>query len=940
MNLHKTLQKNTFMNKVPNATRTMLSITVAMLLFQFQSHAQVTSYPAMETAVFQGWNTWDPTSMTSHVLAPDGFEIGLVFKSGSNICQNVRLSEVDVTEVGPHAYDGSYTEVQILWYGLAVELQTAVINGDWVALITPLSGTTNSTTFTPTFTMAWGDSGTITNNGSSITAVLPTRTIQVFCTYNNINSQRFTASSPLGLSTGSNRSLATIEGIISTAKTNFVNSNNAPFGADSASVTAHSLMQTALAWQVQYDPSNSRVITTVSRDWSVNWGGWVLFDWDSYFTAYMLGMDDKYLAYGNAIAITEEEVPGAGNTGFIPNYASGIGTSTDRSQPPVGSLVCWELYRKYQETWFLQTVYPNLLAWNRWWPQNRDASYQSGMYNTSGLLSWGSDSLQDAMYESGMDDSPMYGSTAGFNSNTGMMQQYDVGLMGEYISDCKRLAKIAAVLGYPNDQTELLDRAAYYQAHMPTLWNSSAGMFMNQSSTNGQFNANVSPTCFYAMLAGAATPAEVNTMMGTYFYNTNKFWGTWILPSITIDNPAYPNQQYWEGDIWAPLNLLVYLGAQNYGIPQVRSDISQKSVQLFNNVGASENYYATTGTAGGQIGYVWGSLLGFIGLIQNGYMNAPDVLTYSDSFEFEAENATLTGGAAVATNNTGYSATGFVDGYYENTTADTNFSVNVSSAGQYTLAVRYSAGNGTSTNTALYVNGVMIQNLTCNATADWDTWAYVNEQVTLNSGANTIELKSTASTAACINIDYITVTAAGPTLSPIAAVSRMTHGSTGTFDIPISVVAGTSPASGTPPDECRNGTTLSLVVTFNKAIASGNAAIAAGTATVGTPIFSGATMTIPLTNVANAQEIQVNLTGLQASDGSTLASAVVTLGELIGDINGDGVVSAADLIALKGAFGTSGGQSGFNPRADLNVDGVASAADLIMLKNNFGISLP
>jgi hypothetical protein len=362
------------------------------------------------------------------------------------------------------------------------------------------------------------------------------------------------------------------------------------------------------------------------------------------------------------------------------------------------------------------------------------------------------------MFESGMDDSPMYGPNVGFNTNTGLMPLYDVGLMGEYISDCKRLAKIAAVLGYPNDQTELLDRAAYYQAHMPTLWNNSAGMFMNQSSTSGQFNTNVSPTCFYAMLAGAATPAEANTMMNSYFYNTSKFWGTWILPSITIDNPAYPNQQYWEGDIWAPLNMLVYLGAQNYDVPQVRSDIAQKSVQLFNNAGVSENYYATNGTRGGQNGYVWGSLLGFISLIENGYAQAPDSLPYTDSYEIEGETATLTGGAAVATDHTGYSGTGFVAGYYENTTADTKFSINVTSGGQYTLVVRYSAGAGTSTNTALYVNGTLIQSLTCNATTNWNTWANLNEQVSLNSGANTIEFKSTASTPACINIDYITVT--------------------------------------------------------------------------------------------------------------------------------------------------------------------------------------
>ena len=146
--------------------------------------------------------------------------------------------------------------------------------------------------------------------------------------------------------------------------------------------------------------------------------------------------------------------------------------------------------------------------------------------------------------------------------------------------------------------------------------------------------------------------------------------------------------------------------------------------------------------------------------------NSVSSLPYISGSILEAENATLTGGAAVATDHTGYSGTGFVDGYYESTTADTKFDVNISSAGQYTLAVRYSAGNGTSSNTALYVNGIFITNLICSATADWNTWAIENQQIALNGGANTIEFKSSASVATCINLDYITLTVlAMPTLS-------------------------------------------------------------------------------------------------------------------------------------------------------------------------------
>jgi DUF1680 family protein len=126
--------------------------------------------------------------------------------------------------------------------------------------------------------------------------------------------------------------------------------------------------------------------------------------------------------------------------------------------------------------------------------------------------------------------------------------------------------------------------------------------------------------------------------------------------------------------------------------------------------------------------------------------------------KYEAENAVLSGGAKVNTDHVGYSGTGFVDGYYNNTGATTTFTVNAATAGNCNVVVRYSAGHGTSTNTGLYVNCVKIKNMTCNGTANWDTWADQTETVALNSGSNTIAFKSESSVTTNINIDYIDVT--------------------------------------------------------------------------------------------------------------------------------------------------------------------------------------
>lgn len=122
----------------------------------------------------------------------------------------------------------------------------------------------------------------------------------------------------------------------------------------------------------------------------------------------------------------------------------------------------------------------------------------------------------------------------------------------------------------------------------------------------------------------------------------------------------------------------------------------------------------------------------------------------------EAENATLSGGAKKNTNHTGYSGTGFVDGYFNVTGAQTSFTINAAVQNYYDINVAYSAGNGDCTNLGVYINGVKLYTLTLSKTTNWDTWSTGGWITTLlNAGNNTIAFRSEGSSSACANIDYI-----------------------------------------------------------------------------------------------------------------------------------------------------------------------------------------
>jgi putative isomerase len=209
----------------------------------------------------------------------------------------------------------------------------------------------------------------------------------------------------------------------------------------------------------------------------------------------------------------------------------------------------------------------------------------------------------------------------------------DAGLNGLYVADCEALADIAAVLGQAGDAAELRQRADVYRAALARLWDEPTGAYLNRRTDTGLFSQRLAPITFYPLLAGAASQAQAERLMNEHFYNPAEFWGEWIIPTIARNDPAYPDQDYWRGRIWGPMNFLVYLGLRRYNLPQARKDLSEKSVALLLKEWLAkghvhENYHGDTGEGcslkNSDAFYHWGGLLGIIALLEAGYIPAPE----------------------------------------------------------------------------------------------------------------------------------------------------------------------------------------------------------------------------------------------------------------------------------------------------------------------------
>ncbi len=162
-----------------------------------------------------------------------------------------------------------------------------------------------------------------------------------------------------------------------------------------------------------------------------------------------------------------------------------------------------------------------------------------------------------------------------------------------------------------------------------------------------------------------------------------------------------------------------------------------------------------------------------------------------------------------------------------------------------------------------------------------------------------------------------------------SAVSELTHGGAGTFDINL-------PLSGTAGVEDRStGGNYSIILTFiNGPVTSGTAAVTTGTGVAGSPTFSGSTMTVPLTGVTNVQTLTLTVNNVNG----LLPSASVNIGFLIGDTTGDGTVNAGDIGQTKSQSGNP--VTGSNFREDVTVDGTINAGDIGLVKSKSGTALP
>ena len=579
----------------------------------------------------KGWHTWNNDSVLSYIRPLEGLGIRLCVKDYKHAAflENILIGEEHATVIPrSHAYDDSYTELDVNWQENHFTVRTATTGDELCILISVHDQRIKASSLIVQGLSLYNSGKLIQKKGNSILC----DTIPVYVTeadngemYVPLNTPYISVnlSGVIGISTGTKRTLSEIETIID-ANREIYEQKIAKYGEKAE---AYRAMQTCQAWDTIYDPVLKSPITTVSRIWNKQWGGYVLFCWDTYFGALMQSIDNKTLAYSNVFAITGMVT----KEGFVPNYACQNGfKSFDRSQPPVGSMVCLKIYERFSERWFLEEVYSKLARWNDWFMQSR--------LTKNGLLTWGSDpyekyydhhlesdgigDIQGASYESGLDNSPMYENIP-FDYENHRFMLDDVGLSGLYIRDCYALSEIAKILGLDNDKSKYLQRAKDFEDKLEELWDDKTGLYLNRRTDTGAFENRLSPFHFHALFSKKISSEKLKRIIHEHLLNPEEFWTNYPLPSIAKSDPSYVNQTYWQGRVWAPMNFLVYEALISSGETEVAKMLADKSKELILKEWLEcghvhENYDPENGegcnSPRSDKFYHWGGLLAYISL--------------------------------------------------------------------------------------------------------------------------------------------------------------------------------------------------------------------------------------------------------------------------------------------------------------------------------------
>ncbi len=346
---------------------------------------------------------------------------------------------------------------------------------------------------------------------------------------------------------------------------------------------ATTFMRDAMALNTNYDEKYDRSFVM----WGLGGGGDDIFKgWDSGWDGITANSLDPALALDHVRDF----------------YDQGGGPRYDQlNAGPMHAYLAWRTYARTGDRSILDLVYPYMTAYIARMPEfdtDKDGLLESP---------WAGPRIGGRGNHLGLDDSPQYHHfeqvvTDGTDNrdNTNLT---DVALNSYYGLFAETLSQMAGALGKPAEARQYADLRDRLKTRMNEhLWNEERGLYLNRY-LDGSWEPTSTPTVFYPLFGGLATPARARTLVQDHLLDPDEFWGEYAIPSVARNDPAFCAAgrkhegvtgylyfqkhieedacEEWQGAVWPPMNATVYDGLKRYGFDGPAADLATKSTHLW-----------------------------------------------------------------------------------------------------------------------------------------------------------------------------------------------------------------------------------------------------------------------------------------------------------------------------------------------------------------------
>ena len=361
----------------------------------------------------------------------------------------------------------------------------------------------------------------------------------------------------------------------------------------------------------EYDRIAVKAVVTLISNWRTHRGGLLhegivpshavdyfvgFWAWDSWRFSAALAKFAPDLAKDNIRAMFDYQQPDGMIIDCI--YTDPAENNARDSKPPLVSWAVDEIFTHTGDTAFISEMYPQLVAYYKWWYNKRD-------HNRNGMCEYGSTdgTLEAAAWESGMDNAIRFDDAKMLKNDreeddgiedAWSMDQESVDLNAYLALECKLLKKFAGILGITFDGPDYSSQVADY------FFDKEKGFFFDRRLKDGSFITEPGCEAYTPLWTEVATAAQVKAML-PLLTDTAKF-STYIpFPTVAADNPKYNPRGYWRGPIWLDQTYFAIRGLRNYGYNKMADEYTLQVFDRLKGLKADAPIHENYGTHTGEL---------------------------------------------------------------------------------------------------------------------------------------------------------------------------------------------------------------------------------------------------------------------------------------------------------------------------------------------------